>query len=112
VARAVGHRWPQAAPRDLGDALSTLLPLVQVPPRGLWRQTAPAKNTTIRAWLRAEPAEHTPDVAEALVLRYLARSVLRRPPTSGDLSAPEVLRPVDAVGRPRVGGHPDAHVLR
>src|SRR3954451_6263935 len=72
VARAVGHRWPQAAPRDLGDALSTLLPLVQVPPRGLWRQTAPAKNTTLRAWLGAEPAEHTPDVAEALVLRYLA----------------------------------------
>ena len=72
VARAVGHRWPQAAFRDLGDALSTLLPLVQVPPRGMWRQTAPAKNTTIAAWLGAEPAEHTPDVAEALVLRYLA----------------------------------------
>jgi hypothetical protein len=72
VARAIGDRWPQMAPRDLGDALSTLLPLVQVPPRGLWRQTAPACNTTIDAWLGAEPVEPTPETGEALVLRYLA----------------------------------------
>ncbi len=72
MARAVGDQWPHVAPRDLGDALSTLLPLVQVPPRGLWRLTAPARNTTIDAWLGAEPAEPTPETAEALVLRYLA----------------------------------------
>ncbi len=72
VARAVGDQWPHVAPRDLGDALSTLLPLVQVPPRGLWRLTAPARNTTIDAWLGAEPAEPTAETAEALVLRYLA----------------------------------------
>jgi winged helix DNA-binding protein len=72
VARAIGDRWPQVAARDLGDALSTLLPLVQVPPRGLWRQTAPACNTTIDMWLGAEPAEPTPETGEALVLRYLA----------------------------------------
>lgn len=72
VARAVGERWPQAAARDLGDALSTLLPLVQVPPRGLWRQNAPARNTTIDAWLGTEPAVPTPETAEQLVLRYLA----------------------------------------
>jgi DNA glycosylase AlkZ-like len=72
VARAVGDRWPQAAARDLGDALSTLLPLVQVPPRGLWRQNGAARNTTIDAWLGAGPVEPTPETAEALVLRYLA----------------------------------------
>ena len=72
VARGVGGRWPQVAARDLGDALSTLLPLVQVPPRGLWRQNGPARNTTVGAWLGAEPAEPTPETAEALVLRYLA----------------------------------------
>ena len=96
VARAIGDRWPQAAARDLGDALSTLLPLVQVPPRGLWRNrtspgppgsptsgatgggvegqrlTAPARNTTIDVWLGAEPEEATAETAEALVLRYLA----------------------------------------
>ena len=68
----VGHRWPQAAARDLGDALSTLLPLVQVPPRGLWRQSAPASSTTIDVWLGAEPEDATTETAEALVLRYLA----------------------------------------
>jgi hypothetical protein len=68
VGRAVGERWPDAAARDLGDALSSLVPLVQVPPRGVWGQTAPARNTTISAWL-GSPLR-TPDV-DALVLRYL-----------------------------------------
>ena len=72
VGRAVGDRWPDASARDLGDALSTLLPLVQVPPRGLWRQVGPARNTTIAAWLGSEPTEPTPGTAEELVLRYLA----------------------------------------
>lgn len=72
VARAVGDRWPGVAARDLGDALSTLLPLVQVPPRGLWREAGPARNTTIDAWLGAAPGEPTPQVEEELVLRYLA----------------------------------------
>ena len=31
----------------LGDTLSSLVPLVQVPPRGLWRLTWQARNTTI-----------------------------------------------------------------
>ena len=47
-------------------------PLVQVPPRGLWRQSAPASSTTIDAWLGAEPEDATTETAEALVLRYLA----------------------------------------
>jgi winged helix DNA-binding protein len=71
VGRAVGDRWPEAAVRDLGDALSTLLPLVQVPPRGLWRRSGPARNTTIDAWLGTAPADPTPETAERLVLRYL-----------------------------------------
>jgi hypothetical protein len=71
VGRVVGERWPEAAARDLGDALSSLLPLVQVPPRGLWRRSGPASNTTIDAWLGAAPADPTPETAERLVLRYL-----------------------------------------
>ena len=71
VGRAVGDRWPGAAPRDLGDVLSSLVPLVQVPPRGIWGQQGPARNTTIEAWLGVPlPAEAEP--ADALVLRYLA----------------------------------------
>lgn len=72
VGRAVGDRWPDARARDLGDALSSLVPLVQVPPRGLWGQTGPARSTTIEAWLGQPLAEAPPDAADRLVLRYLA----------------------------------------
>jgi hypothetical protein len=74
VGRAVGSRWPAVEPRVLGDAVSTLLPLVQVPPRGLWRTRGPARCTTIGAWLGAEPAavgEPGAIPAHDLVLRYL-----------------------------------------
>jgi winged helix DNA-binding protein len=70
VGRAVQERWPGAAARDLGDALSSVVPLVQVPPRGLWRETGPARNTTIPRWLGRELAP-APE-PDALVLRYLA----------------------------------------
>ncbi|GIE95645.1 winged helix DNA-binding domain-containing protein [Paractinoplanes rishiriensis] len=56
VGRAVGDRWPDVPARVLGDALSSLVPLVQVPPRGVWGQKAPARNTTIEAWLGTAPA--------------------------------------------------------
>ncbi|MBM2621043.1 AlkZ family DNA glycosylase [Actinoplanes sp. LDG1-06] len=67
--RAVGERWPEVAPRVLGDMLSSLVPLVQVPPRGVWGQKAPARNTTIGAWLGKEP--EPAGTADELVLRYL-----------------------------------------
>jgi hypothetical protein len=69
VARAVAHRWPEAVVRDLGDALSSLVGLVQVPPRGVWGQQAPAANTTIEAWLGSDPR---PEVSvDDVVRRYL-----------------------------------------
>ena len=72
VGRLLADRWPGAAPRDLGDALSTLVPLVQTTPRGLWRQQAPARNTTVQAWLGRDLADGPPDeVLAAVVLRYL-----------------------------------------
>ncbi len=83
VGRAVGARWPGVPARVLGDALSSLVPLVQVPPRGLWGQQGPARNTTIDRWLGRPPADST-DVADELVLRYLAAF---GPATSSDLRA-------------------------
>lgn len=72
VGRLLGDRWPAAAPRDLGDALSTLVPLVQTPPRGLWRRQAPARNTTVRAWLGRDLDDGAQEeVLAAVVLRYL-----------------------------------------
>lgn len=73
VGRAVAHRWPDVPVRVLGDALSTVVALVQVPPRGIWGQRAPARNTTVEAWLGRSLADADPTaVLETLVLRYLA----------------------------------------
>ena len=69
VARAVAPRWPEVVVRDLGDALSSLVDLVQVPPRGLWGRQAPAANTTIGAWLGTEACSGT--TLEEVVRRYL-----------------------------------------
>jgi hypothetical protein len=70
--RAVAGRWPGVSARTLGDALSSLVPLVQVPPRGLWGQKGPARNTTVSAWLGRPLEPATCACADALVLRYLA----------------------------------------
>jgi len=70
VGRVLAARWPQASVRDLGDALGSLVPLVQVPPRGLWRQEGPARCTTVRAWLGRD-LDDPPPAADELVLRYL-----------------------------------------
>jgi hypothetical protein len=71
VGRLVAERWPDVDPRVLGDALSSLVQLVQVPPRGLWRQSGAARNTTIRVWLGREPEPADDGIADELVLRYL-----------------------------------------
>lgn len=83
VGRALADRWPGAAPRDLGDALSSLVPLVQVPPRGLWGRQGPARNTTIEAWL-GRPLDDPAPPADALVRRYLTA---HGPAASADIRA-------------------------
>ncbi len=67
--RRLGERWPDAVPTSLGHALGYGLPLVQVPPRGLWGQGGQAKLTTVQRWLGRELAAE-PSIDD-LVLRYL-----------------------------------------
>ncbi|WP_052851430.1 winged helix DNA-binding domain-containing protein [Streptomyces avicenniae] len=60
-------------PRALGQAARAWLPLVQVPPRGLWRQGGAIRHTTAEHWLGAPLALDSQDAApEAVVRRYLA----------------------------------------
>ncbi|MEU1675313.1 winged helix DNA-binding domain-containing protein [Streptomyces roseifaciens] len=71
---ALGQVWPDHAPQDLAMAARTLLPLVQVPPRGLWGRGGPAAHTTADHWLGDRPGPASapaPDLG-ATLLRYLA----------------------------------------
>lgn len=45
------ERWPGYDPVSLAYAVSYQLPLVQVPPRGIWGASGPVAWTTVEAWL-------------------------------------------------------------
>ena len=66
----LAQRWPRAEPGPLAYAVRYLVPLVQVPPRGLWGRSGQPRVTLTEAWLADAP--FTPTTADELVLRYLA----------------------------------------
>ncbi|GAB3576432.1 winged helix DNA-binding domain-containing protein [Amycolatopsis endophytica] len=76
LARAVAGRWPEPGVRALGEMLvAALIPMVQLPPRGVWRVKAGVRNVPVSSWLGREPDPPAPDgdpVGETLVRRYLA----------------------------------------
>ncbi|MEV5814940.1 winged helix DNA-binding domain-containing protein [Streptomyces mutabilis] len=89
LARAVAGRWPGPGPRPLGEMLvAALIPMAQLPPRGLWRTKAGARYLPLSRWLGREidpPSPHASDpVGQALVRRYLAAF---GPAASADLRA-------------------------
>ncbi|MDT0305756.1 winged helix DNA-binding domain-containing protein [Streptomyces sp. DSM 44917] len=67
---ALAPEWPGADPQALAQCARHHLPLVQVPPRGLWRRGGAARHTTAESWLGAPLAAGL--APDALVLRYLA----------------------------------------
>lgn len=69
LAAALQSRWPQAPAEALAAAARCLLPLVQIPPRGLWGQSAPPTYALLDEWIGHPLAPADPvDV----VRRYLA----------------------------------------
>ena len=66
----LGPMFPAADSAALAQAVTYLVPVVQVPPRGLWQRSGRATWAPIEDWLgRPLASERSPD---GLVLRYLA----------------------------------------
>lgn len=70
VVKRLAERWPGYDAASLGNAFTYLLPLVQVPPRGIWGQSGPVAWTPVQTWLGAGLTD--PHPLDQLILRYLA----------------------------------------
>jgi hypothetical protein len=70
IGRALAPDFPDVDPRVLGYAAGYLLPLVQLPPRGIWGDRRRPLLTTAEHWLGAPLA--TDVKPDDLLLRYLA----------------------------------------
>jgi hypothetical protein len=68
--KVLGERFPDLNAGALAYACRCLLPLVQVPPRGVWGQTSQVTVTTADAWLGRSLA--TDPSIDDVMLRYLA----------------------------------------
>ncbi|MFG2597836.1 winged helix DNA-binding domain-containing protein [Streptomyces sp. NPDC048462] len=92
IVQEVQDRWPGPPRRVLGELLvAALLPMAQLPPRGLWHRTSGVRNLPLAAWLEQDiaplPAGDTGDgdpVGQQLLRRYLAA---HGPAASADLRA-------------------------
>ena len=68
LAKLLAERWPEEDPDAMSYALYTI-PLVQVPPRGVWGKTGPARWALTEKWLKE--TEAPPFTIDDMVLRYL-----------------------------------------
>ena len=70
LGKRLAERWPGRDPMALPQTARSLLPLVQIPPRGVWKRSGRALHVTVESWLgRPVGTDAAPD---ELVLRYLA----------------------------------------
>ena len=73
LSAALVERFPGYDPLSLAYTVTYQLPLVQVPPRGVWgAKSIQATWTTLSSWLGTPVGTATPEDQETLVLRYLA----------------------------------------
>ncbi|CAL9653789.1 winged helix DNA-binding domain-containing protein [Streptomyces sp. Tu 3180] len=77
LVRALAADRPRPERRALGEmVLCALVPVAQLPPRGLWRTGGGVRTVLLSSWLGREvdplPPDGTDPVGRALVRRYLA----------------------------------------
>jgi hypothetical protein len=107
VARLLQELWPEWERDVLVNALRALVPLVQVPPRGVWGKGGRALHTSAEAWLGKPLASGTSP--ERAILRYLRAF---GPATVGDIQIWSGLSGLTAVVaglRPRLRDFRDEH---
>ena len=70
LGKLLAEQWPDRDPGSLAHAIRDLLPLVQVPPRGIWGAGGRTTCTTAQALIGRPLSTHTaPDKS---IMRYLA----------------------------------------
>lgn len=69
----LAQRWPAVPPRDLAMAVRAKVPLVQVPPRGIWGKSGPAAHMPLDQWVETKERRRRQAslTVDELVLRYL-----------------------------------------
>jgi winged helix DNA-binding protein len=100
----LGRRWPERDPTSLAYAIRHLVPLLQVPPRGLWGESAQPAWTTVELWLGRAPAARKSSLENLRYLRAFG------PATVADVSnwsGLKALRPVLDSLRPRLRSFAD-----
>jgi len=70
IGKRLAERWPDRDSSSLGYAVRWLVPIVQVPPRGLWGRGGQPVLETLERWL-GQPLSTTPSLDD-LVVRYFA----------------------------------------
>ncbi len=69
LAPLLAPHFPGLNPRAVAAAVPIVVPVVHVPPRGVWRRSGPARLTGLEAWV-GRPLDARPSI-ERLVERYL-----------------------------------------
>ncbi|AVT32556.1 hypothetical protein C6361_27295 [Plantactinospora sp. BC1] len=72
---ALGRRWPDRDPAALAQAVRAWVPLVQVPPRGVWGRSALAAHQSVEHWLGVAPPRAASVEEAARSVEEAARSV-------------------------------------
>jgi hypothetical protein len=70
LGRVLAERWPDHDASALAHAVTFRVPVVQVPPRGVWGRSGPAAWATMDGWLGRPLGDGA--TAEQALLRYLA----------------------------------------